>query len=229
MNKQTKEVKSNKAAIHAGTEKASEKRGEVITAENVQTIAERVALRALRTAYAAGGHPFIRSLYANLCGDIAERKRDSGAALSDGYDVAQVAAAVLCEYIGQALDAPAPNGGTRKTGECVDVLRAAFRAVHKYIYAQRQRVDKCRPAPDYTAAYIPPRPFAQRRGSAKKARVIIAKMNLTARQKEILSRRLGGASIHGIAAAMGLHKSTVQEHVKAIQSRANAAIITAKA
>ena len=63
---------------------------EIITAENVQTIGECIAIKALKTCYQKGGQPFVYSLYCGLIADITENKK-TGAPLSDGYDIAQTA------------------------------------------------------------------------------------------------------------------------------------------
>ena len=90
----------------------------IITAENVQTIGERIAIRALKTCYQKGGQPFIYSLYCGLVADITENKK-TGAPLSDGYDIAQTACAYLCEYIGKGLHDKTADGQTDKDGNPV--------------------------------------------------------------------------------------------------------------
>ena len=85
---------------------------EIITADNVQTIGERIA--AIVTV-------------------------KTGAPLLDGYDIAQTACAFLCEHIGKTLQDKTTDGQTDKDGQPVTILRACFRAVNRYIMGERQR------------------------------------------------------------------------------------------
>ena len=110
---------------------------EIITADNVQTMGERIAVRALKTCYQKGGQPFIYALYCGLVADITENKK-AGLPLSDGYDIAQTASAFLCEYIGKTLQDTTTDGQTDKDGQPVTILRACFRAVNRYIMGESQ-------------------------------------------------------------------------------------------
>ena len=93
---------TKKTAVNTATQPTAT--AEIITADNVQTMSERIAVRALKTCYQKGGQPFIYALYCGLVADITENKK-TGAPLSDGYDIAQTACAYLCEYIGKGLHA----------------------------------------------------------------------------------------------------------------------------
>lgn len=205
--------------------------GEVITADNVQSIAERVAIRALRTVYAASGHPYIGRLYVDTCKDVAENFADHKQALSDGADVVQVAAVVLTEHIGMRLHDAARTGEVDKAGKPVDVLRATFRAVSRYIDGQRHKVYKQVYLQDGAAAcgYIPAHPFGFTSADEyKRTLAIIAAMKLAPRQKQVLAARLRGLSIHAIAEKYRLHRSTVQECLRAIGKKYLATIAAEK-
>lgn len=228
---------ANKRGIVREMEKAASfpapaiDRGEVITADNVQSIAERVAMRALKTAYAASGNGYVRILHASLCADVFDRKQDPRAVLSDGYDIAQEAAAVLWAHMGLHLHDPARTGEVDKTGKPIDVLRATFRAVTRYINAQRQRVYKQAYLQDEAAAcgYIPAHPFGfTSANDYKRALAIIAAMKLAPRQRQVLAARLRGLSIHAIAEKYKLHRSTVQECLRAIGKKYLATIAPEK-
>ena len=197
----------------------------VITAENVQTIGERIAIRALKTCYQKGGQPFIYSLYCGIVADITENKK-TGAPLSDGYDIAQTACAYLCEYIGKGLHDKTADGQTDKDGNPVDVLRGCFRAVNRYIMGERQReykriyVDEIDEKTGATLYYeIPEFYDIPTATDYKHITAVIKALNLTSRQAQILRYRLSGKSIHQIADILKIHRKTLQEHMQALQRK----------
>ena len=198
---------------------------EIITAENVQTMGECIAVRALKTCYQKGGQPFIYSLYCGLVADITENKK-TGAPLSDGYDIAQTASAFLCEHIGKTLQDTTTDGQTDKNGKPVTILRACFCAVNSYIMSERQHdyervyVDEIDTKTGETLYYeIPDGYDLPTVNDYKQVTETIKALNLTARQAQILRYRLRGFSVHQIADKMSIHRKTLQEHIKAIQRK----------
>lgn len=197
---------------------------EIITADNVQTMGERIAVRALKTCYQKGGQPFIYALYCGLVADITENKK-TGAPLSDGYDIAQTASAFLCEYIGKTLQDTTTDGQTDKGGQPVTILRACFRAVNRYIMGERQH--------DYKRVYvddvdengatlyyeIPAEWDTPTATDYKGVTDTIKALNLTSRQAQILRYRLSGKSIHQIADILKIHRKTLQQHMQALQRK----------
>lgn len=197
---------------------------EIITADNVQTMGERIAVRALKTCYQKGGQPFIYALYCGLVADITENKK-AGLPLSDGYDIAQTASAFLCEYIGKTLQDTTTDGQTDKDGQPVTILRACFRAVNRYIMGERQH--------DYKRVYvddvdengatlyyeIPAEWDTPTATDYKHITAVIKALNLTSRQAQILRYRLSGKSIHQIADILKIHRKTLQEHMQALQRK----------
>lgn len=197
---------------------------EIITADNVQTMGERIAVRALKTCYQKGGQPFIYTLYCGLIADITENKK-TGAPLSDGYDIAQTASAFLCDYIGKTLQDTTTDGQTDKDGQPVSILRACFRAVNRYIMGERQH--------DYKRVYvdeidengatlyyeIPAEWDTPTATDYKHITAVIKALNLTSRQAQILRYRLSGKSIHQIADILKIHRKTLQEHMQALQRK----------
>lgn len=195
---------------------------EIITADNVQTMGECIAVRALKTCYQKGGQPFIYALYCGLVADITENKK-SGLPLSDGYDIAQTASAFLCEYIGKTLQDTTTDGQTDKDGQPVTILRACFRAVNRYIIGERQH--------DYKRVYvddvdengatlyyeIPAEWDTPTATDYKGVTDTIKALNLTSRQAQILRYRLSGKSIHQIADILKIHRKTLQEHMQALR------------
>lgn len=216
----TKARKQTKPAPIADTASPAE----IITADNVQTMGERIAVRALKTCYQKGGQPFIYALYCGLVADITENKK-TGAPLSDGYDIAQTASAYLCEYIGKTLQDKTTDGQTDKDGQPVTILRACFRAVNRYIMGERQH--------DYKRVYvdeidengatlyyeIPAEWDTPTATDYKHITAVIKALNLTSRQAQILRYRLSGKSIHQIADILKIHRKTLQEHMQALQRK----------
>ena len=216
----TKARKQTKPAPIADTASPAE----IITADNVQTMGERIAVRALKTCYQKGGQPFIYALYCGLVADITENKK-TGAPLSDGYDIAQTASAYLCEYIGKTLQDKTTDGQTDKDGQPVTILRECFRAVNRYIMGERQH--------DYKRVYvdeidengatlyyeIPAEWDTPTATDYKHITAVIKALNLTSRQAQILRYRLSGKSIHQIADILKIHRKTLQEHVQALQRK----------
>ncbi len=197
---------------------------EIITADNVQTMGERIAVRALKTCYQKGGQPFIYTLYCGLIADITENKK-TGAPLSDGYDIAQTASAFLCDYIGKTLQDTTTDGQTDKDGQPVSILRACFRAVNRYIMGERQHDFKRVYVDDIdengaTLYYeIPAEWDTPTATDYKHITAVIKALNLTSRQAQILRYRLSGKSIHQIADILKIHRKTLQEHMQALQRK----------
>ena len=197
---------------------------EIITADNVQTMGERIAVRALKTCYQKGGQPFIYTLYCGLIADITENKK-TGAPLSDGYDIAQTASAFLCEYIGKTLQDTTADGQTDKDGQPVSILRACFRAVNRYIMGERQHDFKRVYVDDIdengaTLYYeIPAEWDTPTATDYKHITAVIKALNLTSRQAQVLRYRLSGKSIHQIADILKIHRKTLQEHMQALQRK----------
>lgn len=215
---------------------------EIITAENVQSLGERFAVKALKTYYQKSGMPFVYSLYCGLIADITENLK-TGAPLSDGYDVAQTASALLCEYIGKRLDDISADGQTDKNGNPITIKTAVFRAISKYVNGERQR--------EYKRAYVDETdengqtifheipnfwdmPTAH---DYNRIREIIAKLDLPQRQLQVLRYRLQGIatgadsekqrdSLRTIAQKMGISRQAVQNLLGKIRAKANAIGLT---
>ena len=219
MSKQTNKTQSNPQTQTAKATNESTKRKPVlITGENVQTLAEIVAVKALKTnlssgkgktadeyqkhidnggKVATGGNfNFLWKLYSGLVKDIAERQT-----LSDGYDIVQEIAVFLCGYIGKYITDNADNGEKDKDGNPVDVWRMAFRIANRYIMGERQKV--------YKVAYvdevdengnrlyyeIPESWDLPTITDYKKVMEIINALNLTERQAQILRYRMKGIAV----------------------------------
>ena len=201
--------------------------GEIITPDNVQTIAERVATRAIKTAYAASANDFMRRLHADACADVYQRRADYKTPLSDGYDVVQECAAVLSAHIGLRLHDTARTGEVDRAGKPIDVLRATFRAAARYIARQKRRAYKYAYIIDNAAAcgYVPALQYGiTTAADYERVREIIRAMGLTITQRQILALRLRGLSIHAIAEKTRRHRKTVQEILRAVGKKYRATV-----
>lgn len=176
--------------------------------------------------------PFVYSLYCGLIADITENKK-TGAPLSDGYDVAQTACAVLCAYIGKRLDDTSADGQTDKNGNPITIKTAVFRAVSKYVNGERQR--------EYKRAYIDD---LDENGNAliyeipafwdmptatdyKTVTAKIAEMGLSMNEKKFLTYRLRGYSLEKIAPIMGVKRDTLNAYRKRLKDKAQKIGLTA--
>lgn len=207
---------------------------EIITADNVQTMGERIAVRALKTCYQKGGQPFIYALYCGLVADITENKK-TGAPLSDGYDIAQTACAYLCEYIGKGLHDKTADGQTDKDGNPVTILRACFRAVNRYIMGERQHeykrlyVDEIDEKGNALYYEIPEFWDIPTATDYKTVTAKIAEMKLSMNEKRVLTYRLRGVSLEGIARIIGADKRNVTTYLQRIRTKAQKIGLTANA
>lgn len=208
---------------------------EIITADNVQTMGERIAVRALKTCYQKGGQPFIYTLYCGLIADITENKK-TGAPLSDGYDIAQTASAFLCDYIGKTLQDTTTDGQTDKDGQPVSILRACFRAVNRYIMGERQReykrayVDEIDEKTGATLYYeIPEFYDIPTATDYKRVNELITALKLSQNEKRFLSYRLRGYSLDVIAQKMGIARGNVNTYRQRIKAKADKIGLTANA
>lgn len=207
---------------------------EIITADNVQTMGERIAVRALKTCYQKGGQPFIYTLYCGLIADITENKK-TGAPLSDGYDIAQTASAFLCDYIGKTLQDTTTDGQTDKDGQPVSILRACFRAVNRYIMGERQHeykrlyVDEIDEKGNALYYEIPEFWDIPTATDYKTVTAKIAEMKLSMNEKRVLTYRLRGVSLEGIARIIGADKRNVTTYLQRIRTKAQKIGLTANA
>ena len=216
---------TKKTAVNTATQPTAT--AEIITADNVQTMSERIAVRALKTCYQKGGQPFIYALYCGLVADITENKK-TGAPLSDGYDIAQTACAYLCEYIGKGLHDKTTDGQTDEDGQPVTILRACFRAVNRYIMGERQHeykrlyVDEIDEKGNALYCEIPKFYDIPTATDYKRVADLIEQLDLPQRQNQVLRYRLRGLSVNATAQKMGVTKQAAQNLLRKVQAKAKA-------
>lgn len=136
-----------------------------ITADNVLTLSEIIAVKAMKTNLASGKgltmdeyrkkiengenpnasgnfNP-LYYLYINLVCDIMSRKKDYKQALGNGYDIVQTIALYLTANIGKKTTDENTDGEKNKDGTTADIWRTAFRVANRYIKGERKQIYKC--------------------------------------------------------------------------------------
>ncbi len=200
---------------------------QVITAENVQTIGEQTAQKALKTIYNKSADKFILSLINDLTNDLHNVKNDSAKTFSNGYDIAQTAICFYCQYIGKKLSAKANNGETDKDGNPIDIYRACLRTINRYILNNKNKVFKTVYLQDIDEngehlAYIElPKSWDMPTiTDYKQVTQAIENMRLSVTEKKILSARLRGYGNKSIAKKLCLSLSSVKTYLRRIQAKA---------
>lgn len=220
MKNTTKKENKKQTTANANTQ-AKTTENTVITAENVKTIGERIAIKALKTVYAKSGHDFILRLYNGLIADINDKTQKT---LSDGYDVASVAQLYLLAYMGKSLNDTTDEKD--KDGNPATVLRCCFRAVNRYIMSERQKVYKCVYVDDYNENgerlyyEIPQEWDIDGATDYKTITAIITALKLSVNEKRFLTYRLRGKSLNDIAHIMSVKRDTLNSYAKRIKDKA---------
>lgn len=190
----------------------------IICADNVQELAQRITLRAVKTVEQASADPFIIKLYNNLVADIISNNING---FSDGFDLVQTCACFLWQYNGNDLQAILTR---KKDGKKMSILRACFSILNKQIYANKKRF--------YSHSYIED---LQNNGQYIQIPFewdiptfcdydiitkIINKMQLSQNEKKFLSYRLRGLSLQEIAQKMGVSRDSCNVYRKRVQEKA---------
>lgn len=188
---------------------------EVISPENVQDMAELIALKETKALTAYSGC-FILKIHRKLICDIAHRG-DLGHVLSDSYELVQAVALFLCEHFGKHLDDIYKI--TRK-GKKVTLKIQCYRIISRIICAKYRRLYS-----DLSAENLYPNlePRAEIELNDSKdytaADEMVAKMMLTETHKEILNYRMSGASLREIGRHLGKCTGTIFDLLSTIRRR----------
>lgn len=190
----------------------------IICTDNVQQLAQRITLRAVKTVVQASADAFIIKLYNNLVADIISNNING---FSDGFDLVQTCACFLWQYNGNDLQTTLIRN---KDGKKMSILRACFSILNKQIYANKKRF--------YTHTYI-----EDLQNNGKYIQVpfewdtptfcdydiiikIINKMQLSQNEKKFISYRLRGLSLQDIASKMGVSRDSCNMYRKRVQEKA---------
>ena len=190
----------------------------IICADNVQELAQRITLRALKTVQQASADAFIIKLYNNLVADIISNNING---FSDGFDLVQDCATFLWQYNGNDINATLTR---KKDGKKMSILRACFSILNKNIYANKKRF--------YSHAYIEDLqnngqyiqvPFEWDTPTFYDYDIIIKiieQMQLSQNERKFLSYRLRGLDLDDIAKKMGVARGSVNKYRARVKEKA---------
>lgn len=195
---------------------------EVIDDITAQTMGERIAVKAIKTAYQASGNPFMLQLYSGLIVDILYSTKNAKSVISDGYDIAQIAIGFLLSYKGKKLSEE--SGLLNKDGESVTILRACFKAVNSYIMGERQTSYKKVYLEDIEGVFyeVPFKWDLPTIYDYKAVVNVIKKLKLSQMEKRILSMRMQGKSREDIATLLGVARGNVNTYLQRIAKKVQA-------
>ena len=218
---------------------------QVITFDNVQALGEHTASKALKTIHRKSQDKYIYILIKDLQTDLHKAKRDIEYTYSNAFDIVQLATCFYLQYVGQPLNATANNGELDKDGNPIDILRACYRTVNRYIMAHKNKVYKTLYLQDidengklgeYIA--IPHLWDIGTKANGEQTHTIqdlndiknlFDNLNLSVTENKVLSARLRGFGYDIIAKKLGISKGTVQTYIKRIQAKAIAINLTPQA
>lgn len=150
------------------------------------------------------------------------RKEEDDYIVGDGFALVQDCCTFLSQFIGKKLSDFYGDKLTRN-GEQVSIMRACFYYLNNKIYSEKQRNYKQAYIDDYENNH---EPIAIREKydlhNAREVEVtenIIAMLELTAKQWEVLNARLQGLSLDKIAKKYCVSKQGIAKHLKLIQDK----------
>lgn len=137
----------------------------LITNDNVITLSEIIAVKAMKTNLASGTgltmdeyrkkiekgenpnasgkfNP-LYDLYLDLVWDIMRRKKDHTQPMGSGYDIVSEIKLYLLRNVGKKTTDENTDGEKNKDGTTADIWRTAFRVANRYIIGERKQMYKC--------------------------------------------------------------------------------------
>lgn len=186
--------------------------GKVISPENVQVMAELLALSETKHLIGFMGS-VAEQIHNRLCTDII-KKYENGYALSDSYDLVQIVAVFLCEHFGKHIkDFLYVKNGRKMTIE-----------LHCLRLIQRQIATKCRRRKtdislENISPELEPRAGIREDADYSKYDEIIAQFNLSEYRAIILNCRMAGMSYHEIGKIVDWNHSTVRYSLLVIRKK----------
>ncbi len=191
---------------------------EIITAENVMRIGERIALKALKTVLSHSYNATLNNLYLELVRDVAKANNPDHT-FSDGYDIAQSAACFLWEYAGKPLNEVCAY---TVRGKKDTILNACFSHVNQIIMRQRKesRMFASNDSPEVINLSVS---FKEEQEPEDYTAVdeTIAKLNLIEGESDVLNCYLAGMGFEKIVSCLSVAVSTVWSRRKHIQRKYN--------
>lgn|SRR5574344_710283 len=176
----------------------------VVTRENVMTIGEVIAVRAVKIKKRFEG----RNLYQLEKGMLYDiyHKKSTNSTYSDGYDIVQESICFLCQFIGKRLGDIIQKS---KHGKGYDTLRnACYKHIHAYLRRQIvvNKELECNEELDIvkvdTDCLKEPEDFTR-------VNVIIKKLQLTKNELKVLQGFYNGLTYDNVAEFANLNRKTV--------------------
>ena len=192
---------------------------DIITANNLQTIAQIIALKDLKTVYAKSGDKMIYNLFVGAVNDIVATCNLSNATFSDGMDIIQDIALYLWHYNGKSLQDS--NGLKDKNGNDISILRGAFLHINKIIHNHRQYELKRVYIDDLNGNDLQV-PFLWDIDNITDYTTIfdiIDSLDLTTQQQRILNARLQGLGYKAISQKLSISIATIRTHLARLQDK----------
>jgi len=192
---------------------------DIITANNLQTLSQIIALKDLKTVYAKSGDKMIYNLFVGAVNDILATCNLSNATFSDGMDIIQDVALYLCNYIGKSLQDS--NGLKDKNGNDITILRGAFMYINKIIHKHRQ-IELKRDYIDDLNGNDLQVPFLWDIDNITDYTTIfdiIDSLDLTTQQQRILNARLQGLGYKAISQKLSISIATIRTHLARLQDK----------
>lgn len=205
-----------------------------LTAQNVQNIANRLALIALKTIHAKSGDDYILDLRRKLIKYI--RTNYAPEYITEASDLPSVAYNILKDYMGKSIndDSDVLYTSGKNKGKPITIKILALRAVNTYVLGEKKRVCK-KVALDYVDSngnlkYITPPDYLRCDTiyDFKRVYTLLKLMQLTPTQKRVVKYIMQGLNHSEISRVMGISRPTVINHVNNIREKAKKVIADIK-
>ena len=168
---------------------------EPIAEDNVKLMGEMLALKALRTAVSFD-YKIMEKLYYGLIKDF-HHMNEPGNAISEGYDIAQIAMCFLWQFKGRNVY---EIYDTDKNGKVVTIKCACFRTLDAYIMNYRRKIAKAKQL-DFFDSYRSPAVDIDyfKETDYSKADTMLEVLHLTAAETETLYCHMNGMTQSEVA------------------------------
>ena len=188
--------------------------GEVISPENVQVMAELLALRETKQLIGFVGNLAIQ-VHNRLYNDVIH-KNEVGYIFSDSYDLVQSVAVFLCEHFGEYIT---DYLYTAKNGKIVTIQMQCYRLIERQICTKLRRRKTDISLDALTRATEPRTEISFEKQDYTKFDEIITQMNLTENNEVILNCRMSGMSYPEIGRIVNRAISTVWHSIDVMRKR----------
>ena len=187
----------------------------VITAQNVQKIAELITVGAVKNVMIHSSRDLYR-LYKGLLADIY-RPQGSLELYSDGYDYVQEAICFLCEFFGKK----AGDLCTDKFGKKAPLSTACARYIGRLLFKNYRKgaaYETCS-FEDTTLPQITIEPLETSEKDYRRYDILIKKMSLRAYEYDTLGALMSGMQLTEMSKFFNVNRTTIYRRKLAIQKK----------